>query len=109
MQLAYQWLSWRIGAAGNKQMGGSWGTHEGHGLSAALRRFPLFSLQIKELCLRDESFRGLCEDLDAVEHALSRVEGFPPAVREDRRAEFEAMAEGLAAEIEETLGKTRPM
>lgn len=82
----------------------SGGSGDEHGLAAALRRFPARSLQIRELSLRDESFRGMCEDFAAAENALTRAGQLPIHVREERRAEFESLVESLAAEIEQALG-----
>ncbi|WP_051440829.1 hypothetical protein M728_001092 [Ensifer sp. WSM1721] len=81
--------------------------NEDHGLAAALRRFPARSLQIRELSIRDESFRGMCEDFAAAENALTRADQFPFHVREERRAEFKSLVESLAAEIEQALGTAR--
>ncbi|QFI70214.1 hypothetical protein [Sinorhizobium alkalisoli] len=83
---------------------GSEGAEEGDGLSAALRRFPELSLQIKERLMRDESFRGMCEDLAAAEYALACADQLPPHIREERRDEFRGLIESLAAEIEQALG-----
>ncbi|ASY60456.1 hypothetical protein [Sinorhizobium sp. CCBAU 05631] len=74
-----------------------------HGLAAALRRFPARSLQIRELSIRDESFRGMCEDFAAAESALAHTDQLPFHVREERRAEFKGLVESLAAEIEQAL------
>lgn len=73
------------------------------GLTAALRRFPAHSLHIKELSIRDEEFRALCEDLAAAENALAGADRFPSHVREERRDEFRELVESLVAEIERTL------
>lgn len=83
---------------------GSERAEEGDGLSAALRRFPELSLQIKERLMRDESFRGMCEDLAAAEYALACADQLPPHIREERRDEFRGLIESLAAEIEQALG-----
>ncbi|MCA1371368.1 hypothetical protein I6F15_29095 [Bradyrhizobium sp. BRP14] len=83
------------------------GSNEEHGLAAALRRFPARSLQIRELSIRDESFRGMCEDFAAAENALAHVGQLPTHVREERRAEFESLVESLAAEIEQALARLK--
>ncbi|MCA1444007.1 hypothetical protein I6F07_28120 [Ensifer sp. IC4062] len=85
----------------------SGGRDEEHGLAAALRRFPTRSLQIKELSIRDESFRGMCEDFAAAEHALANADQLPSGVREERRAEFRGLLESLAVEIEQALGAAK--
>ncbi|MFQ6180614.1 hypothetical protein ACLMJV_01465 [Sinorhizobium meliloti] len=85
----------------NARLGGSDGEH---GLAAALRRFPARSLQIRELSIRDESFRGMCEDFAAAENALAHADQLPFHVRDERRAEFRSLVESLAAEIEQALG-----
>ncbi|MNL54054.1 hypothetical protein D3C87_1773500 [compost metagenome] len=76
---------------------------EMRGLAAATRRFPMQSLEIRRLLLRDENFRGICADLAAVEDALASVDRLPPHLRDERRAEFEDMVESLASEIEQSL------
>jgi hypothetical protein len=73
------------------------------GLAAAARRFPGEGRQIEQLMERSESFRGLCADLDAAEHALATVDTLPIPLRAERRAEFEALAGDLANEIGEWL------
>ncbi|RDL49910.1 hypothetical protein BLJAPNOD_01024 [Ensifer sp. M14] len=73
------------------------------GLAAVTRRFPSRSLEIRRLLLRDESFRGICADLAAVEDALACVDRLPLHLRDERRAEFEGMIESLASEIEQSL------
>lgn len=77
-------------------------------LAAALRRFPARSLQIKELAIRDESFRGMCEDLAAAEEALAHVDQLPLVVRGERRAEFRSLVESLVAEIGQALTAADP-
>ncbi|WP_209604616.1 hypothetical protein [Sinorhizobium kostiense] len=78
----------------------------GNGLSAALRRFPEHSLQIRERLMQDESFRGMCEDFAAAEYALACADQLPPHIREERRTEFKGLVESLAAEIEQALVRT---
>ncbi|RVL60578.1 hypothetical protein [Sinorhizobium meliloti] len=73
-------------------------------MAAALRRFPARSLQIRELSMRDEDFRGMCEDFAAAENALAAVDQLPLHIREERRAEFKGLIESLAAEIAIALG-----
>ena len=80
---------------------------EQHGLAAALRRFPARALQIRELSIRDESFRGMCEDFAVAENALAHADQLPSHVREERRAEFKSLIESLAAEIEQALGPAK--
>ena len=54
--------------------------------------------------MRDESFRGMCEDFAAAEYALACADQLPPHIREERRTEFRGLVESLAAEIEQALG-----
>jgi len=54
--------------------------------------------------MRDEDFRGMCEDFAAAEDALAAVDQLPLHIREERRAEFKGLMESLAAEIDEALG-----
>lgn len=53
--------------------------------------------KIRELLVKDESFRGMCEDLAAAEQALGPVDQLPVPVREERGAE------GPVTEIEQAL------
>lgn len=73
------------------------------GLDAAVRRFPAQGRQIEHLLHTSESFSALCADLAAAENALSAIDQVPLAVRSERRAEYEALTGGLAAEIEQAL------
>jgi hypothetical protein len=74
-------------------------------LAAALRRYPACSLRIQQLYVGDETFRELCCDLAAAEHALETVEHLPDPIRNERRAEFTEMANGLAGEIEKAISQ----
>ena len=42
------------------------------GISAAVRRFPQRSMEIRRLAIADGAFRSLCEDLAEAELALAR-------------------------------------
>ena len=72
-------------------------------ISAAVRRFPRFELAIHRLMDRSESFRDMCEELAEAELALSRVDQFPPAVREARRAEWQELVDRLVGEVGDVL------
>jgi hypothetical protein len=76
------------------------------GLAAASRRFPTRSLLIQKLMAVDESFRGMCDDLAAAEHALATVDQLPAHIRNERREEFAGLAESLALEIETALSQS---
>ena len=70
------------------------------GVLAAVRRFPLRSLQIKRLAVADSSFRSLCEDLREAEEALERWSRIPSEQAASRRSEYDLLVEELAREIE---------
>jgi hypothetical protein len=72
-------------------------------VAAALRRFPQHELTIHRLMDRAESFRDMCEELADAEMALARVDEAPAALREDRRAEWQAVVDRLVAEVETEL------
>ncbi|MBD9640524.1 hypothetical protein IB277_29950 [Ensifer sp. ENS07] len=73
------------------------------GLQAALSRFPDKSVQIRQLLLGRESFRGLCDDLAVADEALGRVDMYSTDLREERRREYEELIEALVQEIREFL------
>ena len=75
-------------------------------LHAAVRRFPAYTLQVRRLLARNESFQAMCEDLAVAEQALALTERLPEAVRADRRAEYEDLVESLVREIEGTLHRS---
>ena len=70
------------------------------GVSAAVRRFPLRSLEIRRLAVVDGSFRSLCEDLREAEEALERWSRAPSEQAASRRSEYNLLVEELAREIE---------
>ncbi|KSV94847.1 hypothetical protein D9M68_284430 [compost metagenome] len=81
-----------------------WNSNRGSpGLQAALSRFPDKSLQIRQLLLARESFRGLCDDLAVADDALGRVDIYSADLREERRREYEELIDGLVQEIREFL------
>lgn len=73
--------------------------------TAATRRFPLFELPIKRLIEADENFRDICEELAEAESALAAVDKLPAALRETRRAEWQALVDRLIVEVEAALGR----
>jgi hypothetical protein len=77
------------------------------GLASALRRFPTHSAQIENLVGRNETFRGLCDDLAVAEQALLSVDQLPDAVREARRIEFKDLVDSLASELERALSQIK--
>jgi hypothetical protein len=83
------------------------GAGEDVGLSAAMRRLPIYALQIQELFARDESFRGMCDDLAAAEQVLAAVDQLPETVRTKRRVEYEGLVEDLTQEIEQALQRVK--
>ena len=77
------------------------------GRASALRRFPTHSAQIENLIGRNETFRGLCDDLAVAEQALLAVDQLPVAVREARRVEFKELVDSLASELERALSQIK--
>ena len=73
------------------------------GQSAATRKFPSEAKLIKEVMIRSESFRGLCDDLAEAERALAATDHMPETLRGDRRAECQEWVESLTNEIEWAL------
>ncbi|CAN7365236.1 hypothetical protein LJN214_002043 [Mesorhizobium sp. LjNodule214] len=72
-------------------------------IEAAQRRFPLRKRAIEELAVRDEDFRSLCIDLADAESAALRWENSDAPKRDERRAEYLALVNDLAKEIEAIL------
>jgi hypothetical protein len=70
------------------------------GVSAAIRRFPRRSLEIRRLAVADGSFRSLCGDLREAEEALERWNRIPSDQAVSRRQEYNLLVEELAREIE---------
>jgi hypothetical protein len=77
-------------------------------LEAALSRFPQFEFTIRRLMDRAQSFRDMCQDLAEAELALARIDEMPPASRDVRKAEWEALVASLVSEVETELGASHP-
>ena len=77
------------------------------GLQAATLRLPAKVREIKDLIVKDENFRSICDDLAAAESALRQVDQMPEALRAERRREYESLVESLTAEIEEALRRAK--
>jgi hypothetical protein len=77
------------------------------GLAIACALFPTRSREIEVLFERDDSFRGLCEDLAAADAALLTVDRLPDGVREARRFEYQDLISDLSAEIKEMLSRVK--
>ena len=77
------------------------------GLRAAALRLPAKLREIKELIGKDETFRGICEDLATAESVLGHVDQMPEALRAERRREYESLVDSLTAEIEEALRRAK--
>jgi hypothetical protein len=73
------------------------------GQEAATRRFPSEAKLIEEVIIRNESFRGLCDDLAEAERALAATEEMPEPLRSDRQAERREWVESLTNEIGRAL------
>lgn len=72
-------------------------------LAAAKRHFPARGRMIEELAGRDDEFRSLCVDLADAGAELMRWESSDHPLREERTAEYRALVDELAAEIEAAL------
>ncbi|KAA0969785.1 hypothetical protein FPY71_14840 [Aureimonas fodinaquatilis] len=77
------------------------------GLASALRRFPTHAPQIRDLIMRNENFRTICDDLACAEQALLAVDRLQVGIREARRREFKEMVDTLSTEIERLLTQTK--
>ena len=73
------------------------------GLAIACALFPARSREIEVLFERNDSFRGLCEDLAAADAVRMTIDGLPVGIREARRCEYRDLISELSAEIEEML------
>ena len=76
------------------------------GVTAAIRRFPQRSLEIRRLAIADSAFRSLCEDLSEAEDALARWSTLPLEQAAARRSEYDILVEELAAEIVSIVDRT---
>ncbi|MBB3589906.1 hydrogenase maturation factor [Rhizobium sp. BK529] len=76
-------------------------------LSSVLRRFPEREFNIRRMMEKDQTFFDLCEELAVAEDALANVDQFPPAIRSERRAEWQDLVDRLAKEIDGALQNTR--
>lgn len=72
-------------------------------IEAAQRRFPLRKRAIEDLAVRDEDFRSLCIDFADAERAALHWENSDTPKRDERRAEYLALVNDLAKEIEAIL------
>ncbi|MFS8113972.1 hypothetical protein QD460_19780 [Rhizobium jaguaris] len=72
-------------------------------LSSVLRRFPEHEFTIYRMMEKDQTFHDLCEEFAVAEAALSNVDQLPPAIRSERRAEWQDLVGRLAMEIDDAL------
>ena len=68
-------------------------------LTRVLALFPERSLHIRELFLRDESFRELCEDYALARDTLVRFEAMPDADRRPEVPDYRSVISELEKEI----------
>ena len=73
------------------------------GVVVACRLLPAIASEVEQLARINESFRDLCEDLAAAEHALSRLVLMPDASADQRLAECEDWIVSLTAEIKDAV------
>ncbi|MBZ9792087.1 hypothetical protein K9B32_18475 [Rhizobium sp. 3T7] len=76
-------------------------------LSSVLRRFPEREFTIRRMMETDQTFLDLCEELAVAEAALSNVDQLPPAIRSERRIEWQDLVDRLAKEIDGALQQKR--
>ena len=72
-------------------------------LFSVLRRFSGREFTVRRMMETDETFLELCEELAVAEAALSNVDQLPPAIRSERRTEWQDLVDRLATEIEDKL------
>ena len=72
-------------------------------LAQVLALFPERSLHIRELFLRDESFRGLCEDYALARDTLVRFEAMPDADQRPEVPDYRSVISELEKEIATAL------
>jgi hypothetical protein len=72
-------------------------------IAAVVRRFPSRRQAIEELAARDPEFLSLCTDLADAEAAQHRWENRIDPKRDERSAEYRALADDLALEVGEVL------
>jgi len=74
---------------------------------ARIRRlFPERADHIARLALRDETFRGLCEDYGMALEALSRLDHRNHPLDAERQKEYQALIRDLEQELREELDRT---
>ena len=76
-------------------------------LSHIIARFPSDAQLIRRLTLRDETFRGICEEYLLARVSLSWFEALPDAGNRPEIADFQSLIPGLELEIEQFLQKAR--
>ena len=76
-------------------------------LSQIIARFPDDGALIRRLALKDETFRGICEEYALARASLSWFEALPDASSRPEVADFRSLIPGLELEIEQFLVKSR--
>ncbi|WP_442579361.1 hypothetical protein ACSBOB_28350 [Mesorhizobium sp. ASY16-5R] len=76
-------------------------------LTQIIARFPNDGGLIRRLILRDETFRGICEEYMLARASLSWFEALPDGANRLEVADFRALIPGLETEIEQFLQKAR--
>ena len=76
-------------------------------IAAAVRRFPSRRKVIEEFAARNAEFLSLCTDLADAEAALHRWENMVDPKRDERVAEYLALADDLAIEVGEVLNSAK--
>jgi len=76
---------------------------------ARIRRlFPERADHVARLALKDETFRGLCEDYGMALEALFRLELRNHPLDVERLVEYRTLIRDLEQELREELGRTDP-
>lgn len=75
------------------------------GLQSVMARFPGKSDLIRVLALRDQTFRGLCDDLALAIEELRRFEARPDAQEREEIPEYRAIIRELEAEVAAYLSR----
>jgi hypothetical protein len=72
-----------------------------------LRHFPAKVDAVRDLALRNQSFRDMCQELDDAERALARMEDLSPDIRVERLEECHGWIERLMQEMEDALAEAK--
>ena len=77
------------------------------GLACVVERFPEKAALVRRLALRDEDFRGLCEEYALAKESLATFEARPDAAVRPEIAEYRTVIAELEREISAYAMATR--